>query len=106
MYESEDSDDDSLVPDKECDSDDELHTIKQHAKKLKDSMYNPMNIPKKSHSEDSGFDSQIIRSLSSLSEDENAKRKRKMMKKTGSTDGVQIGKFVRNLQTWLSLRKI
>ncbi|KAL8099046.1 hypothetical protein AgCh_031661 [Apium graveolens] len=43
----ESDDDDSVCPDNVCDSDDELHTIRQNAKKFKDKMYNaedPINL--------------------------------------------------------------
>lgn len=50
MSGSEEFEEDSLVPNDECVSDEEQKNIKQNTKKFKDSMYNVMNIPNKSFS--------------------------------------------------------
>lgn len=74
MVETEESESDSegLHLDDDV-SDEELESIMQNKRKFKDSLYNAMNIPNKSPSEEYAYDSHTIRSLSSSSEDENSK---------------------------------
>lgn len=69
--ESEDSDDPDISDDNV--SDEEYHIIKKNANKFKGNMCNSMIDRNRTVSEDSGCENENLRSLSSSSEDENAK---------------------------------
>ncbi|WOG81872.1 hypothetical protein DCAR_0101027 [Daucus carota subsp. sativus] len=72
--ETEESEDESFVPD-EYGSDNEMNAIRENCKKFKQGLVDSMNIPNENVGEESEYDSEneILRSLSSSSEDENAK---------------------------------
>ncbi|KAL1827009.1 hypothetical protein ACET3Z_005421 [Daucus carota] len=72
--ETEESEDESFVPD-EYGSDNEMNAIRENFKKFKQGLVDSMNIRNENVGEESEFDSENenLRSLSSSSEDENAK---------------------------------
>ena len=105
--ETEESEDESFVPD-EYGSDNEMNAIRENCKKFKQGLVDSMNIPDENVGEESEYDSEneILGSLSSSSEDENAKigyvgppnPKKKVL--GGRRIGLwrfQVGKLVRNL---------
>lgn len=111
---SEDSDTESLMS-HDNDSDPEGEAIRQNAKKFKGEMFNAMNAPNRCGSENSDLDDEILRSLSSSSEDENCRigyigppnpKKRKIHKKKESSSGFEVGqKFVHMKEFREAVRK-